>query len=144
VADGLVAMANRERKRELEQVQCKELDLVVAKEREESKKRQREVDRLHILPTFNMELSSSSDFKDKWLVPKSPVSNTTDLGIDSDSDLDDVEGLGIKADFNIDDAQIIDIGDDLDESVKRFVKHESSEPSNSIEIPKYNPAETTN
>jgi hypothetical protein len=69
-------------------------------------------------------------------VPKSPVFSITDSSIDSDGDLDEVEGLGIKAKFNIDDAQIIDIGDDLDESVKRFVKHESSEPSNFIEIPK--------
>jgi hypothetical protein len=28
----------------------------------------------------------------------------TNLGIDSDSDFDEVDGLGLKADFNIDDA----------------------------------------
>ncbi|CAG8076478.1 unnamed protein product [Penicillium nalgiovense] len=144
VADGLVAMANREKKRELEQVQRKELDLIAAKEREESKKRQREVDRLHHLPASKTDSSSSSDSEDKFLVPKTPVSNMTNSGVDSDSDFDEVDGLGLKADFNIDDAHIIDIGDDLDESIKRFVKHELSGPSNPIEIPKYSSdSETT-
>lgn len=38
MADRLAAIANREKKRELKQVQRKELDLVAAKEREELKK----------------------------------------------------------------------------------------------------------
>jgi hypothetical protein len=144
VADGLAAMANREKKRELEQVQRKELDLIAAKEREESKKRQREIGRLHLLPASKTKSNSSSVSEGKGLVPNSPISNMADSGIDSDSEFDEVDGLGIKADFNIDDAQITDIGDDLDESIKRFVKLESSESSNHIEIPKYSPeSETT-
>jgi hypothetical protein len=129
-------------------VQRKELDLVAAKEREESKKRQREVDRLHLLPTSKADLNSHSDSKDKGLVPKTPVPNMAASGInssiDSDSDSDEVDGLDNKADFSIDDAQIIDIGDDLDKSIKRFVKHKSLEPSKPIEIPKYSSeSETT-
>ncbi|KAJ5766681.1 uncharacterized protein N7511_004297 [Penicillium nucicola] len=144
VADGLAAMAYREKKRELEQVQRKELDLIAAKESEESKKRQREVDRLHLLPTSKTISNGPSDSEDKYLVSKSPFSNLADSGIDSDSDLDEADGLGIKADFNMDDAHIIDFSDDLDESIKRFVKDESPGPSNSIEIPKYSTdSETT-
>ncbi|KAJ5987643.1 hypothetical protein N7522_011891 [Penicillium canescens] len=148
VADGLAAMTNREKKRELEQVQRKELDSVAAKEREELTKRQREVDRLHLLPTSKTDLNSHSDSEDKGLVPKTPDPNMAasgiDSSIDSDSDFDEVDGLDNKADFSIDDAQIIDIGDDLDKSIKRFVKHESPEPSKPIGIPKYSSeSETT-
>mgnify|MGYP001658510179 CR=1 FL=1 len=144
VADGLAAMVNREKKRELEQVQRKELNLVTAKEREESKKRRQEVDRLHLLPASKTDSNSPSDSEDKGPVPTSPVSGMAASGIESDSDTDEVDRLDIKADFNIDDAQIIDIGDDLDKSIKRFVKHEPSEPSNPIKIPKYSSeSETT-
>ncbi|KAJ6041638.1 uncharacterized protein N7446_010484 [Penicillium canescens] len=124
------------------------LDLVAAKEREESKKRQREVDRLRLLPTCKTDLNSHSDSEDKGLMPKTPVLNMAasgiDSSIDSDSDFDEVDGLDNKADFSIDDAQIIDIGHDLDKSMKIFVKHESPEPSKPIEIPKYSSeSETT-
>ncbi|KAJ5346972.1 uncharacterized protein N7506_000225 [Penicillium brevicompactum] len=137
VADGLAAMAYCEKKREFEQVQRKELDLIAAKESEESKKRQREVNRLHLLPTSKADSSSPSDSEDKLLVPKSPSLDMADSGMDSDSEPDEVDVLVFKADFNIDDAQIQNFGDDLDDSINRFVKDESSEPSNSIEIPKY-------
>ena len=59
---------------------------------------------MYYLPVSKTDSSSSSDSKDKFLVLKTPVSNMTNLGIDSDSDFDEVDGLGLKADFNIDDA----------------------------------------
>lgn len=50
VADGLAAMANREKRRELDDAHRKELEFIVAKEREEAAECQLEVDRLLPLP----------------------------------------------------------------------------------------------
>ncbi|KAJ5642315.1 hypothetical protein N7490_006315 [Penicillium lividum] len=137
VADGLAAMANREKKRELEQVKRKELDSIATKEREEAKERQREAGRLRLLPTPSTDANSLSGFKDRYMAPANPDSNTTDSDIDFDSDFDETDGVSIKADFNIEDAQTIDIGDDVDKSIERFVKREPTEPSNPIGIPEF-------
>lgn len=50
VGDGLASMANRERDREIEEVRRKELDIIAAKEREETNEIGRRLDRLHSFP----------------------------------------------------------------------------------------------
>ncbi|KAJ5185259.1 hypothetical protein N7472_010099 [Penicillium cf. griseofulvum] len=134
-ADGLVAMANREKERELHQVQRKEIDLVSAKQREEAKERQRQIDRLRLLPgpSTDTDISSASD--DRARVSVKPESDMADFDVDSDNE-EESGGFSIKADFNTDDAQMIDLCDDVEESIEMFVKREPAEPPNPSETPK--------
>lgn len=137
VADGLAAMANREKQRELNQVQRKELEFLAAKEREEASERQRQVDRLRLLPGPSTDVDSSSISDDKNMTSMNQDSNMADFDNDSDNEFDESGGLGIKADFNTNDAQIIDLCDDVDETIDRFVKRELAESSNLTEIPEF-------
>ncbi|KAE8334957.1 hypothetical protein BDV24DRAFT_171759 [Aspergillus arachidicola] len=61
VADGLVAMANREKKIELAMTRKKELDMVAAKEREEAMERERELERLRSMPSLAVDPAESED-----------------------------------------------------------------------------------
>ncbi|KAJ5964211.1 uncharacterized protein N7479_004087 [Penicillium vulpinum] len=137
-ADGLVAMANREKKRELRHVRRKELDFIAAKELEDAKERQSQLDRLRLLPapltdTNISSLSSSDSAQDSM----NPDSNMADFDSDSDNELEEGDGFGIKADFNTDDAQVIDLCDDIEESIQGFLKREPAKPSNPFDIPKF-------
>ncbi|KAJ5516512.1 hypothetical protein N7527_008072 [Penicillium freii] len=137
VADGLVAMANKEKSRELYHVQRKELDLIAAKEREDAKERQLQLDRLRLppAPSTNTNISSS----DSTPISMNPDSSMAGFDSDSDNELGESGGFSIKADFNTDDAQIIDLCDDVEESIQSLLKREPAEPSDPFDIPKFTP-----
>lgn len=133
VADGLVAMANREKSRELRHVQRKELDLIAAKEREDAKQRQLQLDRLRLLPAPSTDTNVSSP--DSTRISMNPDSNMAGFDSDSDSELGERGGFSIKADFNTDDAQMIDSCDDVEEGIQSLLKREPVESSNPFDIP---------
>ncbi|KAJ5117485.1 hypothetical protein N7448_011117 [Penicillium atrosanguineum] len=121
VSDGLRTMANREKQKELAEVQHKELRLVTTRNREETKEHQRELDRA---ATMSTEAKTASDYDEDTILMKVESDN------ESDSDSNDMDGLNIKADFSMDDVQIIDLCDDVDETIERYMKREPSEPPN--------------
>lgn len=57
-------------------------------------------------------------------------------GTESSSDMND-GGFGIRADFDMSDAQIIDLCDDEDECIERFVKRESTESLDPTKAPPF-------
>ncbi|KAA8649423.1 uncharacterized protein ATNIH1004_002094 [Aspergillus tanneri] len=116
VADGLVAMARREKKRELEEVRRKELDMVAAREREEAMERQRVLDRLTSLPSPD----DSSDADSYCSDSMSDFFGPTDIKPENGS-----EG---KADFNEADESVIDLTGDIEESIEKFIKKDSQTP----------------
>jgi hypothetical protein len=65
-----------------------------------------------------------------------PESDMADFDVDSDNEYEENEGFSIKADFNTDDAQVIDLCDDVEESIEMFVKREQAEPPNPSKTPK--------
>ncbi|PYI08377.1 hypothetical protein BO78DRAFT_428231 [Aspergillus sclerotiicarbonarius CBS 121057] len=124
VADGLVAMAYQERKRELEEVRRKELDMVAAKEREEMEQRQRELERLESLP-WNEDPES-----EEWGFPVGGFGG----GVDMDVDMEEA-GNHEEADFNEDDEKVIDLTGDIDENINRLIKTEEPERFNFADLP---------
>jgi hypothetical protein len=78
VADGLVAVANREKKRELEDLRRKEQAMVTAREHEEVQDRQRKIDRLHYFPpSVETHMTDSEPENDRY----SPKADVIDYGI---------------------------------------------------------------
>lgn len=122
VSDGLRTMAKREKQRELAELQLKESALVATRNREEAKQHQRELDRT---ATFSTKAKSASDSGDE---------NTTSMKLEFENQSyiksNDIDGLNIKADFSMNDAQTLDLCDDLDEIIERYMKREPSEPPN--------------
>ncbi|KAJ5902535.1 hypothetical protein N7495_003063 [Penicillium taxi] len=146
VADGLMAMAKREKKRELAQVQRKELDIIAAREREEEAERRKQVERLLLQPAPADE-NMSPDDEHMNLGSISPGPNMNDFyGADFDSDSgsdggeerdnDDTGSPAIKADFDMNDIEIIDLTDDVDEAIAKLVKREPIEQT-PTEIPDF-------
>ncbi|PWY93057.1 hypothetical protein BO94DRAFT_544106 [Aspergillus sclerotioniger CBS 115572] len=112
VADGLVSMAYREKRRELKEVRRKELDVVASREREREER----------LP-WNEDPES-----EEWGFPVG--------GVDMDSDGDgNGDGDHEKADFNEDDEKIIDLTGDVDENISKLVKTEEPERFNFADLP---------
>lgn len=132
VADGLAAMAYREKKRELHDVQLKELDFIAAKEREEGLERQRGLDRLQNLPASLADSSPLDAAKDVAEMMRDPDMTNSD-------NESEVDGLDIKADFDAEDTKVIDLCDNVDESIERFTKRELSEPLDPYKIPQFQP-----
>lgn len=56
---------------------------------------------------------------------------------DESEDESESEGFGIKADFNTDDAQAMDLDDDLDKRIERFVKLKYTKLASPSESPKF-------
>ncbi|KAJ5091592.1 hypothetical protein NUU61_006462 [Penicillium alfredii] len=135
VVDGLAAVANREKRRELDDARRKELEFIVAREREEAAERQREVDRLLPLPAPLTDINSPSDSDDK---ERSHIADSGDDGSDGGDEIMDT-----KADFSANVAQIIDLTDDVDETINKFIKREPTEIFNSDAIPESSTAPPT-
>ena len=131
VADGLAAMAYREKQRELDQVRRKELEFLAFQEREVAKKDQHESQRLQ-LPPFQLITSVDHRYPD-------PENRFTALDIDPCFEEDDSEDFGLKADFSTGDMEIIDLCGDVNESIDTFVKREPGEPRRATEVPAFQP-----
>jgi hypothetical protein len=108
VADGLVAMANREKKRELEGVRRKELDHVAAR----AKERQQQLDELHNQPALDIDLVGAQA-EDRFC--------GIDFLFDEFLDMDDSSDE--EADFNQNDESAIDVMRDVDDTVIRQESH---------------------
>ncbi|KAJ6117645.1 hypothetical protein N7512_007370 [Penicillium capsulatum] len=142
VADGLAAMAYCEKRRELDGARQKELELIVGQEREGAAERQREIDRLLPLPAPLTDTNSPFDSEDEDLGLFRSEQDIADSGQDK-SDGGDDDMMDTKADFNASDAHIIDLTDDVDETIKNFIKREPTEVYDLNKIPGSSTASTT-
>lgn len=133
VADGLKEMARLEKRKELTDAKRKELDLISAREREEEQERQRELDRLRSLPPTCASNHSSTSDSEEDSVSMKPDPDLANLDSDNEPEMDEI---GVKADFDAGDVEIIDLCDDVDEAIERFIKQEPTEPVNPSEIPR--------
>ncbi|KAE8326602.1 hypothetical protein BDV39DRAFT_205763 [Aspergillus sergii] len=111
VADGLVAMANREKKIELVMTRKKELDMIAAKEREEAMERQRELERVHNMPSLAVDPAGSEDESQDEAPGCPDINGMSDQPFSSlDSyehgNLNSGEGM---ADFDENDENVIDL-----------------------------------
>lgn len=103
---------------------------MAAKEREDARERQQQLDRLRLLPApsasvINPAGSVDNDLDSKDLDSMDVESDMTYSDADCEDKSEDEsesEGFGFKADFNTDDAQAMDLDDDLDKHIERFVK----------------------
>ncbi|KAF5863553.1 hypothetical protein ETB97_009797 [Aspergillus alliaceus] len=137
VADGLVAMANREKKVELEMVRKKELDMIASREREEAIERQRETERLYNISTLAGELAESEDESGDG-GPGSRGIDNSGGGPSDPGELVDTENFNggeVKADFNETDKMIIDLTGDVDDNIDGILKRESREIFDFDKIP---------
>ncbi|KAH1592298.1 hypothetical protein V6Z88_003737 [Aspergillus fumigatus] len=117
VADGLVAMANRKKKRELEEVRRKELDVVAAR----AAGRQQQLDRIHTLPAIDIDpvgAEAENTFCDGLFLDDSD--SLFELFVMHDSS--DRDG---EADFNENDKSAMDIMRDVDDNTETAIKQES-------------------
>ncbi|KAJ5653923.1 hypothetical protein N7490_000926 [Penicillium lividum] len=137
VADGLKAMAYREKKRELHHAERKALEMAKARERQDADTRQREIDRLRILPAPSPDPNDFLSFDDENEIDSGDIKpSMVDTGARSDSD-EESGPFDINADFNSNDAEVIDLcdDDDVDDYIRRFVKQEPVELSIQDETP---------
>ncbi|KAE8130888.1 hypothetical protein BDV38DRAFT_266017 [Aspergillus pseudotamarii] len=137
VADGLVAMANREKRIELEMTRKKELDMIAAKEREEAMERERELQRLRDLPSSTVDYTESEDeSQDEGLgfpdMNGMPNESFNPLDSFDHRDMNSKEGM---ADFDENDENVIDLTGDVDDNINKIIKREPNETGVSNSIP---------
>lgn len=125
VSDGLRTMANREKQKELAELQRKERNSITAKDLEKATKSQGKLDKAAAPST---EAISASVYDDE-----DTISMKLESDDESDSDSNDANELNIKADFSMDDAQFIDLYDDVNESIEKYMKWKPSEPHLKVE-----------
>ncbi|BAE62486.1 unnamed protein product [Aspergillus oryzae RIB40] len=129
IADGLVAMANREKKIDLAMAIKKELDMIAAKEREEAMERERELERLRNMPSLAVDPAESDDesqdegpgFLDINDMSDQPFSS---LDSREHGNLNSGEGM---ADFDEYDENVIDLTGDVDDNIDKIIKREPLE-----------------
>jgi hypothetical protein len=158
VADGLVAMANREKKRELEGLRRKELAMVAAREHEEAQDHQRKIDRLHYFPPSvethmtDSEPKGDSHFTEVDVIDHGVRSFGSSMIVDrihnnqddnGGEDVDDGKAIGEDAavDFNWNDENHIDLTCDVDENIQKLIKREPEENTDFTSVPATTPSE---
>jgi hypothetical protein len=134
VADGLAAMANREKQRELDQARRKELGILASQEHDEAENPRREIERLWLLPAHYADPLSAIGYGDEIL---DQTNIKTQLDTSSCDEGEDVNS-NTKADFDMDDIKITDLCDNVDETIDMYVKREPTEPPNPTEMPLFN------
>lgn len=131
VADGLAAMANHEKQRELNQARRKELDILASQEHDEAENRQREIQRLRPRPAHCADAVSE-------ILSGDAILNQTNIKMELETsscgEIDDVSS-NIKADFDMDEIKVTDLFDDVDETIDVYLKREPTEPPNPAEMP---------
>ncbi|KAH8435127.1 DUF2786 domain-containing protein [Aspergillus melleus] len=125
LADGLVSMAYRIKRRELVEVRRKELDMIAASDREEERRRKEELDRIQRLAPLKVDDDdNNSDDDDDF------ANNDSGPFITNPSDNMDVDEVGQvrdgggRADFNEHDIEVIDLTEDVDDNLERLIKRE--------------------
>ncbi|OOQ90459.1 hypothetical protein PEBR_04046 [Penicillium brasilianum] len=126
VADGLRSMANLEKGKELEDARHHELGLIANEPSGQSKEDH---------PYTKREEAASSIGE-----PETPDSANDDINsmefgeLQNDSDTAQNE-FDFKADFDMDDAQNLELCDDVDEAINKYMKREPTEPLSPHGIP---------
>ncbi|KAE8317714.1 hypothetical protein BDV41DRAFT_572592 [Aspergillus transmontanensis] len=124
VADGLVAMTNREKKVELAMTRKKELDMIAAKEREEAMERERELERLRSMPSLAVD-PAESEHESQDEAPGFPdINGMSDqpfgfLDSHEHGNLNSGEGM---ADFDENDENVIDLTGGVDDNINKIIK----------------------
>ncbi|KAJ5533369.1 hypothetical protein N7494_009921 [Penicillium frequentans] len=131
VADGLAAMAYREKQRELDQARRKELDFLASQEREVTTTIQRETQRLQ-LPSGQFATAVDDQCPDRGI-----RNNARDF--DPCIGEDDSEDFELKADFDTHDMERTDLCGDVNESIDMFVKREPGEPRRATDVLAFQP-----
>ncbi|KAH8435422.1 DUF2786 domain-containing protein [Aspergillus melleus] len=123
LADGLMNMAYRTKRRELVEVQRKELDMIAASDREKERQQKNGLDRIQMLLPLEVD---DDDFTDNDSAPV--IENPSDsMDVDEAGHTRDVGG---RADFNEHDVDLIDLAGDVDDNLERLVKREQAETLN--------------
>lgn len=144
VADGLVYMANREKKIELEAARKKELDIIAAKKQEAGMEHERKLQRLYKEPSLALDIDGQSEDK----IPSF-------LDIDSMSDksyssLESIDNLNLNTraalvDFNENDENVVDLTYSIEDNIDKIIKREAHKTHNFNSIPspsvKQNPSD---
>lgn len=127
VADGLRAMAYREKQKELEDARRKELEFIVNENGGQSKEDQPSTERENAASSIR-DRETLDSANDDVSMKFEESGNNSDSDSDSDSDCDcarnDVGCLNVQADFSMDDTQNIDLCEDVDETIDKYVKRE--------------------
>ncbi|KAB8075388.1 hypothetical protein BDV29DRAFT_200891, partial [Aspergillus leporis] len=137
-ADGLVFMANREKKTELEAARKKELDKVVIKEREEAMDRERELYRLHNVSSLAVDLAEAVDESENERLGFPDIDSMFDKPSSSLESIDsgNSNGREVLADFDENDENVIDLTSDVDDNIDKIIKREpcgfNSIPTSSV------------
>ncbi|KAE8361712.1 hypothetical protein BDV27DRAFT_147608 [Aspergillus caelatus] len=143
VADGLVSMANREKKIELEAAR-KELDIIAAKEREADMERERKLQRLYKGPSLALDIDGQSEDEIPGFLDIDSMSDESYGSLESIDNLN-LNTRGALADFNENDENVVDLMCSVEDNIDKIIKRESRETHdfNSIPSPsvKQNPSD---
>ncbi|KAI9038866.1 DUF2786 domain-containing protein [Aspergillus affinis] len=123
LADGLVNMAYRTKKRELIEVRRKELDMIAASDREEERQQKEKLDRIQWSAPLE---ADNDDFADN---DHGPVIINPSDSMDVD-EVGQVRDGGGRADFDENDVNLIDLTGDVDDNLERLIKREQPENLN--------------
>lgn len=125
VADGLRAMVNWEKQKELEDARRKELEFIVNENGGQSKEDQPSTERESAASSIrDRETLDSANDDVSMKFEESGNDSDSDSESDSDCTRSDVGSLNVQADFSMDDTQNIDLCEDVDETIDKYVKRE--------------------
>ncbi|KAE8397005.1 hypothetical protein BDV37DRAFT_277244 [Aspergillus pseudonomiae] len=125
VADGLVSMANREKKIELEAARKKELDIIAAKEREADMERERKPQRLYKGPSLALDIDGQSEDEIPGFLDIDSMSDGSYGSLESIDNLN-LNTSGALVDFNENDENVVDLTCSED-NIDKIIKRESRE-----------------
>ncbi|KAH1841332.1 hypothetical protein KXX54_002047 [Aspergillus fumigatus] len=147
VADGLVSMANCEKKIELEAARKKELDIIAAKERKAGMERERKLQRLHKGPSLALDIGESDGQSEDEMPGFLDIDSMSDESYGSPESIDNLNlnTRGALADFNENDENVVDLTRSVEVNVDKIIKRESRETHDFNSIPslsvKQNPSD---
>jgi hypothetical protein len=126
VADGLRSMANLEKRKELEDTRRDELEVIANEQIGHSKRDQSYI---------KCEKAASSISDHETLDSANDDINSMEFG-EPQNDSDTAQNaFDFQADFTMDDAQNIELCDDVDETIDKYMKREPTEPVSPHGIP---------
>ncbi|BAE66186.1 unnamed protein product [Aspergillus oryzae RIB40] len=144
VADGLVSMANREKKIELEAARKKELDIIAAKEREAGMEHERKLQRLHKGPSLVLDIDGQSEDEIPGFLDIDSMSDESYGSLESIGNLN-LNTRAALVDFNENDENVVDLMCSVEDNIDKIIKREAHKTHdfNSIPSPsvKQNPSD---
>ncbi|KAL5364300.1 hypothetical protein BJX96DRAFT_131392 [Aspergillus floccosus] len=123
LADGLVNMAYRTKKRELVEVRRKELDMIAASDREKERQQKKELERIRGSALFGVDEDDfgEGDLESVTIYPSDC------MDVDEAGQVGDGGG---RADFNERDVDVIDLTGDVEDNLKKLIKREQPDSLN--------------